>query len=265
MVGVDDSAVSDDLYQRHNWDQLGRFLATFPSPSTVLKHLTIDVLQEWEPRAAWIVFPDDTGTFRLDASFGAFDTRGFESDPPSVFGSHPLAATLTSEEGIVAKAPGRPYAGITLMGEDISHVAAFSTYLTARMRFIIGIGCAGSQDNAQACLREVMAVAPLLSVYLNYMHDRREIAADGSPGRGPSGPAASMTPRQSTILRLLSDNMKNREIAFTIGYSESTVRIETIAIYQKLGVNGRHEAVRLAARLGLLEESPGEAGIPGPG
>ena len=51
-----------------------------------------------------------------------------------------------------------------------------------------------------------------------------------------------LSERQQVILRLISDNQTNLTISELLGYSESTIRQETIKIYAKLGCTGRHEA-----------------------
>jgi DNA-binding CsgD family transcriptional regulator len=53
--------------------------------------------------------------------------------------------------------------------------------------------------------------------------------------------AQSLSPREKKILELIRSGMTNAEIADEIGYSESLIRQETVAIYRKLGVSGRKE------------------------
>jgi DNA-binding CsgD family transcriptional regulator len=55
----------------------------------------------------------------------------------------------------------------------------------------------------------------------------------------------SLTERQLLILKLISENRTNISISELLGYSESTIRQETIKIYAKLGCNGREEASRI--------------------
>lgn len=50
-----------------------------------------------------------------------------------------------------------------------------------------------------------------------------------------------LTQRQEKILELLRAGKTNKSIASLIGYSESLVRHETMIIYKKLRVEGRHE------------------------
>ena len=47
--------------------------------------------------------------------------------------------------------------------------------------------------------------------------------------------------REEKILELIRSGLTNAEIAHEIGYSESLIRQETVAIYRKLGVSGRKE------------------------
>ena len=51
-----------------------------------------------------------------------------------------------------------------------------------------------------------------------------------------------LTERQQVILRLISEDRTNLTISELLGYSESTIRQETIKIFAKLGCTGRKEA-----------------------
>lgn len=63
-----------------------------------------------------------------------------------------------------------------------------------------------------------------------------------------------LTERQMLILKLISENRTNVMISERLGYSESTIRQETIKIYAKLGCNGREEAADIY-RESLKEEA----------
>ena len=54
-----------------------------------------------------------------------------------------------------------------------------------------------------------------------------------------------LTERQHIILRLISEDRTNLGISELLGYSESTVRQETIKIYAKLRCDGRKEATEI--------------------
>lgn len=71
--------------------------------------------------------------------------------------------------------------------------------------------------------------------------------------------APNLSKRQLQTLQLIERNFTMRQIASRIGFSESTVRMESLAIYRALGVHDRRGAVSVGRKLGLLgpeRESP---------
>lgn len=60
------------------------------------------------------------------------------------------------------------------------------------------------------------------------------------------------TLRQREILQMLADGLTNSQIAHQLGFSESTIRHETMRIYRALQADGRKDAVAIALRAGLL-------------
>ncbi len=68
-----------------------------------------------------------------------------------------------------------------------------------------------------------------------------------------------LSDRQHVILRSMSMGLTNRQIASRINFSESTVRMESIAIYRTYGVHSRSAAVAAARAAGHLDV--GDAGL----
>ena len=64
---------------------------------------------------------------------------------------------------------------------------------------------------------------------------------------------AYLTKRQMIILEMMGRKMTNMQIAKELGYSESTIRHETMRIYALLQASGRREAVVLARKLSLIK------------
>jgi ATP/maltotriose-dependent transcriptional regulator MalT len=64
--------------------------------------------------------------------------------------------------------------------------------------------------------------------------------------------AEPLTERELAVLRLLATRLSNREIGRQLYVSINTVRTHIQAIYRKLGVAARAEAVAQARELGLL-------------
>lgn len=101
------------------------------------------------------------------------------------------------------------------------------------------------------------AIANLLSLYL-YKEDHLVSSENSSREKSIALNTRQtdhvLTERQMLILKLISENRTNIVISERLGYSESTIRQETIKIYAKLGCNGREEASEIY-RNGLKEEA----------
>lgn len=60
-----------------------------------------------------------------------------------------------------------------------------------------------------------------------------------------------LSPRQIDVLRLLTAGQSNKVICRELDVAESTIKTHLLALFRKLGVNSRTEAVVAAAKLGL--------------
>jgi DNA-binding NarL/FixJ family response regulator len=67
-----------------------------------------------------------------------------------------------------------------------------------------------------------------------------------------AGDLRGLTPREVEVLALMASGATNPEIARRLSFSASTIRTDTIAIYRKLTVKGRAEAVARAIALGIV-------------
>jgi DNA-binding NarL/FixJ family response regulator len=73
-------------------------------------------------------------------------------------------------------------------------------------------------------------------------------------GEGTAPPAAPpLTPREQAVLAHLARGLGNKQIAAALGISERTVKFHVSALFTKLGVANRTEAVARAAQVGLVE------------
>ena len=95
------------------------------------------------------------------------------------------------------------------------------------------------------------------------LHAHAVLAADAHEPSRPDQPAKRipatakplvdpLSERELDVLRLLESDLGGPDIARELSVSVNTVRTHTRHIYAKLGVTTRREAVREAARLGLL-------------
>jgi DNA-binding CsgD family transcriptional regulator len=60
-----------------------------------------------------------------------------------------------------------------------------------------------------------------------------------------NGNLSKLTPRQKKIFEMLIEKKTNKEIADELIYSVSTIKQETMAIYEKLGIRGREDSYLL--------------------
>lgn len=68
----------------------------------------------------------------------------------------------------------------------------------------------------------------------------------------PTAAGAELTAREVDVLGLVANGLDNRAIGAQLGISRSTVKHHLEAIYAKLDVHGRTEAVREGMRKGLV-------------
>jgi DNA-binding NarL/FixJ family response regulator len=93
-----------------------------------------------------------------------------------------------------------------------------------------------------------------ISLYLSFQN--RSIGSS-NPGKVASidsrnGGTGQLTTRQLAILRGMVEGKTNHELATELGFSVSTVRHETMRIYQALAVSDRKEAAKQAMLLSLI-------------
>jgi len=120
----------------------------------------------------------------------------------------------------------------------------------------------GRLDTAAAALRSAgQALAELVdSGTVSALAEEVERELEAARGRSVSG---EMLERPSdaelAVLRLMAIGLSNREIGERLFVSPNTIRSHRHALYHKLGVHSRTDAIARATELGLLgqTESPG--------
>lgn len=91
-----------------------------------------------------------------------------------------------------------------------------------------------------------------ISLYLSLTHPQ-EFSSEKDLGSEKGIPSVdSLTKRQMNILRGMVDGKTNHDLATQLGYSVSTIRHETMRIYQALAVSDRREAAQRALEYGWV-------------
>jgi LuxR family maltose regulon positive regulatory protein len=134
------------------------------------------------------------------------------------------------------------------------------------------LGRALALGEPEGHIRVFLDAGPTLSAVLHSLgpdspggqHACTVLAAREQKPTQPSQPASSapagsrrplvdsLSERELDVLRLLDSDLGGPDIARELSVSVNTVRTHTRHIYAKLGVTTRREAVREAARLGVL-------------
>jgi DNA-binding NarL/FixJ family response regulator len=115
---------------------------------------------------------------------------------------------------------------------------------------------AALQGGARGCLPKTATGAELL--------EAADSAVLGEPVLHPGttaalfqqlrgdGPAVTLSPRETEVLRQVAGGQTNKAIALLLGISEHTVKFHLGSAMTKLGAASRAEAVALAIRRGLI-------------
>ncbi len=109
---------------------------------------------------------------------------------------------------------------------------------------VLGVMCNKQTKPTAENIAFIDIIAGLVSLHLSKSFAKLQTLED----RG-----AYLTKRQIVILEFISQQLTNMQIARELGYSESTIRHETMRIYELLQASGRREAVVIARKLGLIK------------
>ena len=117
----------------------------------------------------------------------------------------------------------------------------------ATVRRALALGAAGFVPKSAALDVMVTAFQALLAG-----DGWAPVLADDAPAEAElNGRLASLTPSQLRILAGLREGRLNKQIAHDLGVSEATIKAHLTAVFRKLGVQNRTQAVLLARSLEL--------------
>lgn len=142
---------------------------------------------------------------------------------------------------------------------DGAELAARILQSSPQTRIVALSNCAGGHDIARALkagalayLYKSSARQDVLAAIRSVAAGRRYLPMDVSARLAEQMPAAPLTPREFGVLKLMSEGMRNKQIAGSLGVSEPTIKEHIRNILSKLGVNDRTAAVVSALRQGIL-------------
>jgi DNA-binding CsgD family transcriptional regulator len=132
---------------------------------------------------------------------------------------------------------------------DQAHISAYEAAIE-RVRAELGMDAFDAAAAAGAGLDWASAITKVKG-YLRHMAVRQGSQLLQAAVTPVLRPAQPLTGRQLDVVRLLAGGLTNKEIAGRLGMTPKTVMHHTVAIYQRLGVRGRSEAVAWVIRAGV--------------
>lgn len=126
--------------------------------------------------------------------------------------------------------------------------------------FVTGYGTISSsvramKAGAEDFLEKSASSDDLLAAIKSGLDRSQQRSAEQERSKALKALVASLTKRESVVFDLIVRGKRNKQVAYEIGTSERTVKAHRRSIMDKLGARSLAEAVSIAERLGLLNDS----------
>lgn len=265
----------DDLTGSEAMLAMVEFLMTRPTCEQICQQLVLSVLARHEPREAVIALFGANGSLHTIGQMGS--SRDLQTPPValSLWATDPMADAVRTGEPVIVSEGERQqrYRHSTSGHEDGTWLVAWPLSLPNQRVGAVQLTFAGTPD-VNELRADLTGIAAVLALYLSLLTsiaavpDRAlEIMGSTDATTGFAARELSvlhqahssshqvpdhLSERQQQILQFMAAGMTNSQIAKRIGFSESTVRQETMVIYRFFGVGGRQDAVRVARSRELL-------------
>jgi DNA-binding CsgD family transcriptional regulator len=220
----------------------------------ILAHLTYRVFENLETTSVFISILNNKNRVEILGQYG-IDPSLWKVYPQetSLFDKYPSTDALRTRRAIsVNTLPDWGPAYPTLTSREFA--LTDRTFICIPVEkcntpvAVLGLFCAPVIELDSELEAYIGAISNLLSLYMYRTLDAQSVAQyslNKSILRESSVRGQKLTERQNLILRMIHENRTNVSISEILGYSESTIRQETIKIYAKLGCHGREEASRV--------------------
>jgi DNA-binding CsgD family transcriptional regulator len=221
--------------------RFANFLTLHPKPIDVLAALVRDYLRGYGVTSVQLFSLLNNNLLQLQAEIGT----------PNKFTAAQLSQRKLEElENLISS--DNICRDIALSGCICDHnsrltVTPFSIGTTMHGFFLVE--WPENQQISKEAMEAVTLYSALSSLY--FTHNKFVALGQEKLDQGAAnGPAIS--PRQSQILQGMIEGKTNHELATDLGFSVSTIRHETMAIYRALGVSDRKEAAKVAQQLQFI-------------
>jgi DNA-binding NarL/FixJ family response regulator len=142
-------------------------------------------------------------------------------------------------------------ASLTALRAALPELTVVVLSADARRETIVAAIDAGAAGFVPKTARGTVLVDALRTVLDGGVYLPAEALAPAESGTPDAAVIEALSPRQVQVLQLLLQGKSNKLICRALDLSESTVKTHLIAVFRRLEVNNRTQAVLAAARMGL--------------
>jgi FixJ family two-component response regulator len=202
-----------------------------------------------DPGPVVLIVDDDASVRRSLARL--LRTEGYETE---TFGSAEEFLQNAPYKGsgciiLDVRMPGK--SGMQLQ-EDLSNASSSLPIIFITGHGSLPMGVQAMKKGAIDFLSKPFDDAQLLAAVGAAIEKSRRAKADRDERDAVQGKVNLLTKREREILQHVITGMPNREIAFSLGIAEQTVKIHRSHVMEKLGVHSLAELVRLADKAGFV-------------
>lgn len=219
------------------------WLANKPTPDEICRALVTDFLKSYGACASRL------GRLNKDDSYHYLGQYGFEVNETGKLVPGQVWRQRTDVEVNQIAAGHQPGPWTSKNDQVLMELRARGTiYGWLNIKFSKPLNEEQKEEAYKRAELYVLAISLFLSLtHPQEFSSERELASEkGIPS------VDSLTKRQLNILKGMVEGKTNHELATQLGYSVSTVRHETMRIYQALAVSDRREAAQRALEYGWV-------------
>lgn len=237
--------MEESMNQQVKARRMLEWLTFMPSLDKVARSLVLDYFLPYGPIESAIWHLNDGDALTCLAVYGPSDVIVGVPIPGNIWRNSSevqlLASQATTKKGASWSECGRQ--------------AVVNLYAQSMLIGFLTLSFPKEVENQEQLAAEIEDFSMLISLYLA-LKFWESINHNGSPAHQKSSLSQNgkpiLTERQQVVLAGIVMKKTNNAIATELGYSVSTIRHETMRIFEILGVSNRVEAASYATTLGLI-------------
>ena len=181
--------------------------------------------------------------------------------------THGLAAMLAPYDGRVQLVPTGSPADVTLVDPTVTDLEPWlGRHDHGRLVFYVwdvtpALVLQAQDHGIGGCVSKHLAADRLVAA-IEQVHRGHVVVESGRPSEAatPTPPASPLTPREASVIRLITNGLSNEEVALHLNLSINSVKSYIRSTYRKIEAGSRAQAVVWGVRNGFLSE-PEDAGL----